>query len=193
MSTLDETWSNTVKFRTFIRLELLGVFWIMAVIYSSVSKCSGLCCQLAVCCLFWVSKFKYCWCICQQHREKNFVLLQKSQCVIVTQCTSVSVVLFSNKVCVYLKHKIIWKCRKGREVTEISWSVCLSQVTSVKLFSPVSQSPSCSGDFIVSPVTLQCLAIVLLESKPVLIYLSHSEQGEQIKGCQMKRCVVLAS
>lgn len=83
----------------------------------------------------------------------------------------------------YLKHKIIIKCRKGREVTEVSWFVSLFQVTSVKLFSPVSQSPSCSGDFIVSPVTLQCLTVVLLEfnpvtmlqSNPVLIYLSHSE------------------
>lgn len=136
-----------------------------------------------MCCLFWVSKFKYCWCICQQHGENNFVSLQKSQCVLVTQCTSVSVVLFYNKVCMYLKHKIIIKCRKGREVTEVSWLVSLFQVTSVKLFSPVSQSPSCSGDFIVSPVTLQCLTVVLLEfnpvtmlqSNPVLIYLSHSE------------------
>ena len=156
-----------MKFRTFIRLELLGGFWIMAVIYLEVLKCSGLCCQLTVCCLFWVWKFKYCWCICQQHRENNCVSLQKSQCVLVTQCSSVCAVLFfPNKVSMCLKHKIIWKCRKWREVTEGSWSCCLSQVASVRLFSPVSQSPSCSGD-LVSPVTSQCLAIVWLEFNPL--------------------------
>lgn len=56
------------------------------------------------------------------------------------------------------------------------------------ILSPVSQGPSCSGDFIVSWVSLQCLTIVLLEfncitmlqSNPVLIYLSRSEQGGQI-------------
>lgn len=121
----------------------------------------GLFCQLAVYCLFWISKCLYCWCISQQHRK--IIVFHYRNLSMRLYCNTIHIWFcghFFNVMYMYLKCKVMWKCRKGRDITEVSWSVCLAWVIPVKPFSPVSQGPFCIGCFTVSPVTSQCLTRV---------------------------------
>lgn len=77
----------------FIRLEILQVFWLMAVIYSEVLKCSQLCHQLAVA----VSSGPQNESVAGASVSitgKIILFHLKNLCLHVTQCTPVSVVIF---------------------------------------------------------------------------------------------------